>query len=425
MGDHQSSLQALAGHARGGTGAAPGHRRAEVGLLRQSRHEGEHHGGTGRHHHGERQHPAVQRDGRRQRGEPRGVRHEEAQAGGGQHHAERGAGKRHDGVLDEQQAAQRPALSPQHRPHGQLALAANAPGEREVGHVRAGDDENERRRADQDEQREARVAREFLFERRHGDAHRRTRDVHLRVFREQVLRDAVQLHLGGVDGRSRRQAGEHLRHAMIAVESHGRADVMRTGHGVDQHVGALRIIGDGFEHAHDGDGAAVHAHRLSEDRRVAAERALPEVVGEDHDGIGALRIVRGVEAAAEHGLQSHHIEIIARDDARAHPSGLPVAQHGEREGGELGDGLQRLRRRAIVLNLGHRERDVGNRRDGVGLSQVDDAVAAVVGQGTQQHAANDAEDRGVGTDAEADGHYEGEGEAGCLAEPADRVLEFA
>jgi hypothetical protein len=46
-----------------------------------------------------------------------------------------------------------------------------------------------------------------------------------------------------------------------------------------------------------------------------------------------------------------------------------------------------------------------------------------VGQGAQQHAANDAEDGGVGADTEAEGEHHGEGEPASAGEAAYGVAK--
>ena len=59
-----------------------------------------------------------------------------------------------------------------------------------------------------------------------------------------------------------------------------------------------------------------------------------------------------------------------------------------------------------------------------GLAQVDEAVAIPMRQRLEQHAANDAEDRGVGADAEPEREHDGEREAAGAGEAAEGVAKI-
>ena len=57
------------------------------------------------------------------------------------------------------------------------------------------------------------------------------------------------------------------------------------------------------------------------------------------------------------------------------------------------------------------------------LAQVDEPVAVAVRQRLEQHAAHDAEDRGVGADAEREREDDDGGERGAVAQRAQRVRD--
>ena len=80
---------------------------------------------------------------------------------------------------------------------------------------------------------------------------------------------------------------------------------------------------------------------------------------------------------------------------------------------------------AEVEDLGDREVDVLAAGPVDGMPQVDQPLAVPVGQGLEQHAANDAEDGGVRADPEAEGQHHGEGEPASAGEAADGVAEVA
>ncbi len=61
---------------------------------------------------------------------------------------------------------------------------------------------------------------------------------------------------------------------------------------------------------------------------------------------------------------------------------------------------------AEVADLGNGEGDVLAAGSVDGLSQVDQPIAVTMGQRLEQHAADNAEDRRVGTDAERQGDHD-------------------
>src|SRR5688572_17473655 len=57
------------------------------------------------------------------------------------------------------------------------------------------------------------------------------------------------------------------------------------------------------------------------------------------------------------------------------------------------------------------------------MTEIDQPFAVLVGEGTQQHAANDAEDRGVRPDAQAEREHDGNGEPAGAGEAAYGVAK--
>ena len=63
-----------------------------------------------------------------------------------------------------------------------------------------------------------------------------------------------------------------------------------------------------------------------------------------------------------------------------------------------------------VVDLGHRERRVLGAEARRALADVDQPILVAIDERAQQHAADDAEDRGVGADAERERHHDGGGQ---------------
>ena len=100
------------------------------------------------------------------------------------------------------------------------------------------------------------------------------------------------------------------------------------------------------------------------------------------------------------GTQAHHLEVRSADDPGAHHARLAEADQREVDGREFAEGGQRLDPRAEVADLRHRELGVLGADAARALADVDQAILVLVDERPQQHAADDAEDRGVGADAE-------------------------
>ena len=176
-------------------------------------------------------------------------------------------------------------------------------------------------------------------------------------------------------------------------------------------------------HADDGDGLSIHPDRLSDDRGIAAEPALPEAVAEDHHPVVPVGPLVGRERAAQHRSDAQ-----GREEARHH---------------ELGDELLRrpLARQvdAVVVEARHRrERRVAflppqvvERGDdvraagtlGALLPDGDEAPGLVEGEALEEHGVDDREDRGVRADAQRERRDRHGGKTGILREGTAREAQ--
>ena len=111
------------------------------------------------------------------------------------------------------------------------------------------------------------------------------------------------------------------------------------------------------------------------------------------------------------GPEAHHVEERPADDARLDHTGLVAeANHREVHGREVAESANGGDTRLDVVDLRHRERHVLCADSRSALADVDQAIFVAIDQGAQQHAADDAEDRGVGADAERERHHDGDAE---------------
>ena len=198
---------------------------------------------------------------------------------------------------------------------------------------------------------------------------------------------------------------------------------MRAHHHVEQRVDPVGKERRGLEHADHRHRLAVQLHLLADERRVAAEALPPEVVGENHDGRHSRAIVARARQPAEHRGEAHDLEVVPRDEPHVEADRVVVPLQGEVPRGVLGDAAQRRDAGAEIVDLRHGEGDVRLPRAIGRLPHVEQPVAVAVGQRLQQHAADHAENRGVGADAERQRDDDHRGERRAVTQGAQRVVQ--
>ena len=107
-------------------------------------------------------------------------------------------------------------------------------------------------------------------------------------------------------------------------------------------------------------------------------------------------------------MEAHHVKIGAVNDAGANFPGLAEADHSETHGGELAEGAERFDASAQVLNFRHGEWDFPGADTRRALFNINEALLVAVDERPKQHAANQAEDGGVGADAECQREHHGD-----------------
>ncbi len=168
-------------------------------------------------------------------------------------------------------------------------------------------------------------------------------------------------------------------------------------------------------------GPAVDRDALTDRILGAAEAALPVAVRQDDAQRLAGRIVVGAEGATDDGLHAEQ-----RQRARADEKGLHafrIAGAGDRDISRI-PGANSLER-ALVLAIGQVSRRPVIRSGPVWrvLAEADERLWFGEGQGLQQYAVDNAEDRGRRADPQRERQDGGCGKGGLLPEDAHRVQQ--
>ena len=254
--------------------------------------------------------------------------------------------------------------------------------------------------------------------------------------------------------RARREASHDVDppDSRLAVAGHSR---FRTeDRGLErQRGGDVRVVVDlqragesGRRHADDRENRLIELEGLAEHVRAGAE-ALPVGVAENDDGVRARVVVLLRDSAPEGQRHAEASVITAGNDLSAHHFGPVVRGGGDlvdrREGEQVGERVRTAG--GLRPGLAHLLEDVveeyrasaSSRRPRHARSATSadseraagfpfeehEALGFPDGERFQQNGVQDAEQSGVGADAERErGHRHGR-EAGVLAQPADRVTD--
>lgn len=191
--------------------------------------------------------------------------------------------------------------------------------------------------------------------------------------------------------------------------------------------------------ADDGDRRGVDVHRSPDDGAVTAERALPEGVAEDRDGLrGARAIVFGPKRSTEGRLDPEPAEEVAGDDLALGQFRTPAGADADPR--EPGEAEQVGKRRGMVPDVGeHRERErprdallcgvlsrasvVLAREPGAARRpfQLAQLVGSLDGQRLEQYSLDQAEDRRVHADGEGERRDGDGGEHRCPPHLPERI----
>jgi hypothetical protein len=201
-----------------------------------------------------------------------------------------------------------------------------------------------------------------------------------------------------------RRAGCETRHRVPAVAPARRARrVHRQGRPQLSRLGKiLAVIGwqlePGRHDADDGEIAPVHADRPVQHAGIAAVPPLPECVAEHDNLVAALDLLVGREGAAVQGSRAERGEDVRRHARGANALRLSVDTREVRLGRAPGAYVAERPGAAVVQQLGFRNPGLVPPRPP--RPDRDRAVGVRIRQGRKNDGTRDAEDRGVGADAE-------------------------
>ena len=336
----------------------------------------------------------------------------------GERDAAGAAGDRQHHVLGQPLRDDPRAARAERQANRRLAAACRRAREEQVRHVGAGDEQHQRDRRDERDQRAARLADNRVL-RRHEPHAPALVGFRIRGFELQAHRVELRLRGGACD----RRLQPSDRHHEAAAARHA-------GHVVFDRCPHLGVVGGKAEaRRHDADDEvrpSLGHDRSTDNRRIAAEQPLPDAIAE-HQHFRRLRpVVVRLDGAAEERRRAEQRKERAAD-ARAEDA-LGQLQPADVEGpaGEERDALER-RQAPPVLVIGQRAA-----RDRAGAIAIDLAVherehagGIAVRRRPQDHGADDAEDGGVGADAERQRDDGGDGESRRAPQQADGVDDVA
>ena len=237
--------------------------------------------------------------------------------------------------------------------------------------------------------------------------------------------DLPELGLCGADGGARRQPRVDVGHAMTAFVLHRRAHVVVVRSVIDVEVllSRRRVVRARLEHTDDDGFLHRQVERLPDDCRVRSEHALPVAVREHDHRLRGLAPVARQQQPPEMRPDAEELEEVRRHQPAGRPVRVATSENVERPVAKLDELVDGRRLRPVVGDFREREARVLDARRDLRLAQVDDPVGFGVGKRPQQHAVDDAEDRCIGPDAEAERQDEREREPGHARQRAQRKTD--
>ena len=371
------------------------------------------------------EHARIDGDIERTHGEPRGVLRQHRDHRARHEHAEHCTGSAEQQALGEQRAAKRARPCTECGADGKLAFAPHRASQDQIRDVRARDDEDERRRGEQNQQDRSRRRDDLIAKLHRIDPVVSLGRVDLGILAHDRAMRGAQIGACGLDVGAGRETPEQLGHPMHASCDHRGRHVMGARDDVGDDLGFGGIGHRRLEDADDCRAARVQPDGLSDHRRIVLVRRRPETMCQDDDSRRLRTIVRCVDQSAKHRSQPHHVEVGPAHDARAHDARIPEAVHRERDRGEVAEGAHRFHACLEVVDLRDGERDVRRLKAGCALPDVDQAIFVTVRQRLEQDASNDAEDGGVRPDAQGQCQHDGDRQAPCPDQGAERKPEIS
>ena len=327
-------------------------------------------------------------------------------------------GKQHS--FGQQLAQDAPAAGAERHAHRNFFLPGDGARQQQIRNIDAHDQQHQRDRAREHQQRGPDIAYQAVVQAQNTSLRARSRSAELLgvgglqspVHQGQVRRRA----LGRDSLLQTRNSGIEIG----PVAGLGRRFGHRDQQGRGLVLGKLEPAG---QDSGDGVQLAIERHPPGEDRGVTAESPHPEGVRDQRDCATARRRVGGRQIASDERRHSEHAQKTRRRELHFQLLRLAVPRDRKlaaRIGGEsIEDG--RLIAPHRILEIRHVEAEEVVFAD---VDRRDEAAGVPIGQGTQQHGIDDAENRRVGADSESGGQDRHRREAAVMVQHPAAVAEI-
>jgi hypothetical protein len=167
--------------------------------------------------------------------------------------------------------------------------------------------------------------------------------------------------------------------------------------------------------------AVVHRHDAADHRGIRAKPAPPQSVAEQQHAPMIRAILVGGERAAEGRPHAQEIEVVPADPHCGKALRLAVGNEGRQPRAHHREALNRAA--ALPPVQDRREADVRGNAFRIAIADGDEPLGRFVRQRPQQNSIDDAEDSGVGADAERERDEHSRGEPRRVAQHADAVAQ--
>jgi hypothetical protein len=322
-------------------------------------------------------------------------RHEKPEQQEGQTGADDSAREAETCAFDQPQANQAPAARPQRGTDGELALAHGAPCQKQVRHIRRGQQQQRKRRTEEDPQRAANRSHLIVADRKQAQPH--VLAEHRRSLLPPTFERRNELRARLVDAHAGLQPGIGANKARHGHAALGRGQRLRENHVHSRQRGPFEIA---RQDADDPGCLSIEGKILAEGRGSATEAALPESIRNQTHVWRAGPIFHGVEVAPEN-----------RGDAEGRQEGgfrLRTRQPNRPRLGEIASvdagppGCHRFEWRPLAAKLPvGRAEEGGTRVDGRDdEAEEHDPIGVRIRQRTEQGAIEHAENGRVRADPE-------------------------
>jgi hypothetical protein len=327
---------------------------------------------------------------------------------------DRATGQRQERTLGNHLPQDPKASRTQRAPERHLPTPLARAHEHQVGHVRAGEQEEQRDRPEQDEQRRANLADQKVSERLDPRTHPR---IGIREVALEPLHDHLELGVRLPERHPRRQpsdGADEVRTPEPRLLPRGPVPTDRIPE-LDLRVRKAEALG---RDAHDLVRPRTELQRAADDLGICAEEAHPEVVAQDDDVVGSGPRLLETERATQRGRHAQRGEEVSHHLRARQDDGLSIL--------DVRDLVDELRVAGDVhecLDLPPPVEEVGRSRGhvhpaevGIGLVDRDEPLGLIERKRPEEVGVDRAENGGGRPDAEREHAYGHRGEAAVAAE---------